>query len=356
MGSDPFLAACRQSTRLTIELQHDPERMDMAGLDLELTEQQALLRDAVQRLTTAVESPTWTDLAQQLGLAGLTLPEAVGGFGGGAAEVALVMAALGPALAGADWLSHVAASQLLHAHAQAAALAAGHLRAALVSEASAATMPQMTAARRIEGTARLVVGAAEAGLFVLALDEQLYLVERSSAGLTIEPGQLHDGSAVADLHFAGVAAAPLTGNVAVVTALVLAGRCAEAVGLMQRMLDDTADYLGQRRQFGAPIASFQALRHRLADMQLAALQAQALTETAVVALDQDQSDAKAALLAACIAVRDAARVVGEGAVQLHGAMGLTEELRLGARFKRLLVIASGLGSEAGLLGRFAAAA
>jgi hypothetical protein len=73
-GSDPFLAACRQSTRLTVELQHDPERMDMAGLDLELTEQQALLRDAVQRLTTAIESPTWADLSQQLGLAGLTLP------------------------------------------------------------------------------------------------------------------------------------------------------------------------------------------------------------------------------------------------------------------------------------------
>jgi alkylation response protein AidB-like acyl-CoA dehydrogenase len=115
------------------------------------------------------------------------------------------------------------------------------------------------------------------------------------------------------------------------------------------MLADTADYLGQRRQFGAPIASFQALRHRLADMQLSMMQAQALTEAAVTAIDRDDPDQDMALATARLSVRDAARVVGEGSVQLHGAMGLTEELRLGARFKRLLVIAAGLGSEAGLI-------
>lgn len=316
----------------------------MAGLDLELNEQQTMLRDAVQRLTTEVEHPSWADLSEQLGLAGLTLPEAQGGFDGGAAEVALVMAALGPALAGADWLSHAAACAVLR---DGADLATGERRAALISAATAATLPDLRDGNRIEGTARLVAGAAAASLFVLALDEALFVVPRDAAGLTVEPGQLHDGSAVADLHFAGVIAEPLAGDPVAATTLVRIGRCAEAVGLMQRMLVDTADYLAQRRQFGAPIASFQALRHRLADMQLAALQAQALTEAAVVsAMHSD-------LLAASIAVRDAARVVGEGAVQLHGAMGLTEELRLGARFKRLLVIAAGLGSEAGLLNEFA---
>lgn len=322
----------------------------MAGLDLELSEQQALLLGAVQRLTTDVDQPGWIDLTEQLGLGGLTLGEDQGGFGGGMAEVALVMAELGPALAGADWLSHVAACQALGSHPRAAQLAAGDLRAALVSEASAASLPVLHADSGIEGTARLVAGAAEAAVFVLALGGDLLLIERGATGLTVEAGQLHDGSAVADLHFAGVTAERQAGDPTVATALVMVGRCAEAVGLMQRMLADTADYLGQRRQFGAPIASFQALRHRLADMQLAALQAQALTEAAVVSADYGD------LLAACIAVRDAARVVGEGAVQLHGAMGLTEELRLGARFKRLLVIAAGLGSEAGLLGKFAAAA
>lgn len=315
----------------------------MAGLDLELSEQQALLRDAVARLTSTVELPGWADLTEQLGLGGLTLPEDQGGFGGGLADVALVMADLGPALAGADWLSHVAACAALG---QGPELASGSARAALVSKATAATVPGLRDGNRIEGTARLVAGAAAADLFVIALDGRLLAVDRSAPGLTVEPGQLHDGSAVADLHFAAVSGTPLSGETDAIIALARTGRCAEAVGLMQRMLADTADYLAQRRQFGAPIASFQALRHRLADMQLAALQAQALTEAAVVSGDQGD------LLAACIAVRDAARVVGEGAVQLHGAMGLTEELRLGARFKRLMVIAAGLGGEAELLNQF----
>lgn len=316
------------------------DHIAMAGLDLELTEQQALLRDAVVRLTNDVEQPGWPDL-KELGLDGLTLPEDQGGFGGGTIEVAIVMAALGPALAGADWLSHAAAS---------AALGNGGQRAALLSTATAAALPDLRDGTRIAGTARLVAGAAEAEIFVLVLNGSLFTIARDAAGLTIEPGQLHDGSTIADLHFASVAATQLTDDPARADGLVRTGRCAEAVGLMQQMLADTADYLGQRRQFGAPIASFQALRHRLADMKLIALQAQALTEAAV--LSGDMSD----ILAACIAVRDAAKVVGEGAVQLHGAMGLTEELRLGARFKRLLVIAAGLGSEAQLLAEFAAAA
>lgn len=312
----------------------------MAGLDLELSEQQALLRDAVARLTNNVDQPGWHDLAG-LGLTALTLPEEQGGFGGGRVDIALVMAQLGPALAGADWLSHAAATAILPANTG---------RAALVSHTTSAGMPQLQAGNRIEGTARLVFGGAEADLFVLALSGQVYTVPRDAIGLSVEPGQLHDGSVVADLHFNSVVAAPVAGDPAIADNLVKIGRCAEAVGLMQQMLADTADYLGQRRQFGAPIASFQALRHRLADMQLAAMQAQALTEAAAVS--GEPSD----LLAACIAVRDAAKQVGEGAVQLHGAMGLTEELRLGARFKRLLVIAAGLGSEGGLLAEFAAIA
>ena len=312
----------------------------MAGLDLELSEQQALLSDAVARLTSDVAQPGWAELAA-LGLTALTVAEDQGGFGGGAAEIALVMAQLGPALAGADWLSHAAATAVLGDNAA---------RTALVSPTTCAAMPQLQAGNRIEGTARLVAGAAAAEQFAVALDGQLYIAARDAVGLTVEPGHLHDGSAVADLHFAGVIATPVRGDPVMADALVRIGRCAEAVGLMQQMLADTADYLGQRRQFGAPIASFQSLRHRLADMQLVAMQAQALTEAAIVS--GESSD----ILAACIAVRDAAKAVGEGAVQLHGAMGLTEELRLGARFKRLLVIAASLGSEAGLLNEFAALA
>ena len=331
----------------------------MASLDLELTEAQQMLLDAVQRLLADVEQPDWQALTAQLGLGALTLPEAAGGFGGGAAEVALVMAELGPALAGADWLSHAAACAALGGIAPDFALlddlASGTARAALVCAATAQGAPELVDGARLEGTARLVAGAAGADVYVIASGGSLAVVRAAAPGLTRDDRALHDGTLAADLHFAGVVPEVVASGAAPLD-LVRAGRCVEAVGLMQRMLADTADYLTQRRQFGAPIASFQALRHRLADMQLSALQAQALTEQAVTALASGDNDSAVSLAAACVAVRDAARVVGEGAVQLHGAMGLTEELRLGARFKRVLAIAAGLGSEAQVLERYAAAA
>ncbi|HWW58301.1 MAG TPA: acyl-CoA dehydrogenase family protein, partial [Sphingopyxis sp.] len=80
----------------------------MATFDLPLREEQQLLCDSVQRFLADKGRPSWRDLADTLGLAGLALPEAVGGFGGGPTDIAIVMAALGPALAGADWLSHAA--------------------------------------------------------------------------------------------------------------------------------------------------------------------------------------------------------------------------------------------------------
>ena len=331
----------------------------MASLDLELTEPQQMLVDAVQRLLADVEQPDWQALTGQLGLGGLTVPETAGGFGGGAAEVALVMAELGPALAGADWLSHVAACAALARIAPDFAildeLAAGTARAALVSDATAQGVPELVDGARLEGAARLVAGGAGADVYVIAAGDSLAVVRAAAAGLTREDRALHDGTLAANLHFAGVVPEWVASGAAPLD-LVRAGRCAEAVGLMQRMLADTADYLTQRRQFGAAIASFQALRHRLADMQLSALQAQALTEQAIAALAKGEHDRAVSLAAACVTVRDAARVVGEGAVQLHGAMGLTDELLLGARFKRVLAIATGLGSEAQVLERFATAA
>src|SRR3546814_20262686 len=82
----------------------------MAALDLPLGEEQRLLQESVQRFLADNPRPGWRDLSASLGLAGIALPESVGGFGGGAVDIALVMAELGPARAGAVWLSHVAAT------------------------------------------------------------------------------------------------------------------------------------------------------------------------------------------------------------------------------------------------------
>lgn len=334
----------------------------MAVLDLTLDSSQGLLRDTIQRLLADTPEPQWQDLVDQLGLSGLTVPEAEGGFGGQGIDVALAMGELGAALAGADWLSHAAACWVLAKarpdHPALAALAAGERRGALVSAATARGL-DLRGADVLSGSATLVAGGATADLLVVATPESVALVDACAPRIARRNRAMHDGSEVADLEFTNTPATVLaTGAQAeelasAARALVRTGRCAEAVGLMQRMIADTADYIAQRKQFGAVIGSFQALRHRLADMQLIAMQAAALTEVAAEALAGPAAERDLAISAACVAVRDAARKVGEGAVQLHGAMGLTEELRLGARFKRSLAIAAALGGETELLNEFA---
>lgn len=327
--------------------------MDMSALDLPLDDTGEMLREAIRRLLADTPEPGWDDLAAKLGLAGLTVPERSGGFGGGVVEVALTAAELGPALAASAWLSHAAACHALGAvagdHPLLPALAEGRDRAALVSVEVLGNQCH----------ARLVPGAASASVLVVTDGSAVALLAPDAPGLERRARAMLDGSEAADLVFAGAVLEPLGRLPQGISpaALVEAGRCAEAVGIMARMMAETAAWLGERKQFGASIASFQALRHRFADMQMATMQARALTEQAVIALACGKSDAEdAALAAAAVMVRDAARVVGEGAVQLHGAMGLTEELRLGARFKRLLALAAALGSEEALLARFAAAA
>lgn len=336
----------------------------MAALDLPLGEEQRMLQESVQRFLADHEHPGWRDLSASLGLAGVALPENVGGFGGGAVDIALVMAELGPALAGADWLSHVAATAFLArvapGHPALGDLATGRRRIAIISTASTAAMPVFEGGL-VRGSAALVAGAAEADLLLLASDDVLLLVAADGDKVEQRHRIMHDGSVSADLAFTlkpGDAALLAEGEEARALAdhandLILAARCAEAVGLMQRMIADSVDYLDQRRQFGTPISRFQSLRHRAADMQLAAMKAAALTEDAVAAVDQDRPDRAQAVSAACIEVGDAVRIVGESAVQIHGAMGLTEELSLGGHFKRALAIAAAFGPRAGHLARFA---
>ena len=132
---------------------------------------------------------------------------------------------------------------------------------------------------------------------------------------------------------------------------LLTARMAECAGLMARMHADTAAYLNQREQFGQPIARFQVLRHRIADMHMALLKATSLTERAILAEDSPGWDH--AVSAAAVETIDAVRLVGESAVQLHGGMGVTEELDLGGQFKRGLTIIAGFGPRTAYLARHA---
>lgn len=126
---------------------------------------------------------------------------------------------------------------------------------------------------------------------------------------------------------------------------------AEMVGLCRTMLGDTAAYLKQRHQFGVPIASFQVLRHRVADMAMALEHAEALVD---LAIDAAPSSRPLLISAARVVADESARIVGEGAVQLHGAMGLTAELRLGGYFRRLRMLMQDDGTAAAHVRRYAA--
>ena len=319
------------------------------ALELPLTETATLLQQSIQRYLADHPRPTWNGLAE-LGLMAVGIPDEAGGVGGGAIERAAIMAELGPALAGSDWLAHHIAASLLARvapeHGLLASLATGEARIALALGDS--------------GEVPLVAGAADADWLILAGQERIVLVSAAAAGIARRNRAMMDGSRMADVTIG--AAVQVDSELAQGPAAAAARQwaidarnaalCAEAAGLMDRMVSDTAAYLQQRKQFGVPIATFQVLRHRLADMQMALLKAEGLTERAIVR--EGGEDWEHAVSAAVVETIDAVRLVGEGAVQLHGGMGVTEELALGGQFKRGLAIAATLGSKSQHLARHAA--
>jgi alkylation response protein AidB-like acyl-CoA dehydrogenase len=134
--------------------------------------------------------------------------------------------------------------------------------------------------------------------------------------------------------------------------------CAEAVGAIRSANDATLEYLKTRKQFGVPIGSFQALQHRMVDMVIAAEQARSMASLACASVDapRDAAERRRVVSAAKIRIADACRQVSQEAVQLHGGMGMSEELKVSHTFRRLTVIAQQFGDADHHLARFAAAA
>ena len=136
----------------------------------------------------------------------------------------------------------------------------------------------------------------------------------------------------------------------------LAAACAEAVGVLDKLLAATAEYTRNRHQFGVAIASFQALRHRLAEMVMHVEQARSMSYLAAVrSIEPDLAERAKALSAAKVVIGQACRFVGQQAVQLHGGMGVTDELDVSHYFKRLMAIELQWGSTEHHLQAFAAA-
>ena len=209
-----------------------------------------------------------------------------------------------------------------------------------------------------------MVSARTAGADTDAQGISLFLVDRRAPGVAVREYRTIDNLRVADVRFAGVrvareallgvegARADLIEEVVDYATALL---CAEAVGAIRYANDATLDYLKTRRQFGVPIGTFQALQHRMVDMVISYEQARSMAYLACVKVDTaGAAERRRIVSAAKIKMADACRHVSQDAVQLHGGMGMTEELKISHTFRRLTMIAQTFGDAEHHLERFAA--
>jgi alkylation response protein AidB-like acyl-CoA dehydrogenase len=369
-------------------------------VDFTLSDEQKMLRDGLTKFLStrydlatsraAVKTgagwqpETWRAFAEDLGILGAALPEDVGGIGGGAVEVMVIAEALGHALVVEPYVdtSVVAAGLLRRAGGPRATellerIAAGHAVVALAaSEAeSGDDWSRVTTAATTDGTGWLLHGTKHVvvsaplatHLLVTARTQvgtSLFLVEVEAAGpaLVQHAYRTVDDRWAADVEFSGLRldADALLGDDGAAWPSLSRARdegaaavCAEAVGCMRKVLADTVEYSKQRHQFGQPIGGFQVLQHRMVDMHMEVEQAAAAVLLAVLNLEADETARAKAVSAAKVTIGRAARFVGQNAVQLHGGMGMTEELAIGHYFKRLTAVQYEFGSTDSHLVRYA---
>jgi hypothetical protein len=193
-----------------------------------------------------------------------------------------------------------------------------------------------------------------------AVDEEagigLFLVERAAARVRGYPTQ--DGARAAELTLdkAGATLLCEEGHEALVAAadIGIAAQCAEAVGLMDRLVAITVEYMNTRKQFGVPIASFQALRHRVADVKMQLELARSMSYFATLKLGEPAAQRRRAISQARVQLGQSMRFVGQQCIQLHGGIGVTDEYLGSHYFKRLTMLEMTFGDTQHHLGEVAA--
>ena len=376
-------------------------------MDFEYTDEQRLFSETLRKFlntgygfdarakiissSAGFSEDVWAAMAE-MGILGVPFDAEHGGFGGNTVDMMVVMEALGEALVVEPYLATVGLGGRFIARGGTAAqqkqilpsLIAGKTKMAFAQTEPGARYELARVSTRatpsgdgwvLEGDKRavlhggcadlLVVSARTAGAEGDAHGISVFLVERGAPGVTVSEYRGLDNLRLADVRLSGVrvARAGLLGAegggwslieevVDYATALV----CAEAVGAIKYAHDATLDYLKTRRQFGVPIGSFQALQHRMVDILIAYEQARSIACLACVKVETaDGAERRRIVSAAKIKIADAARHVSQEAVQLHGGMGMTEELKISHTFRRLTTIAQAFGDADHHLARFAAA-
>lgn len=372
-------------------------------MDFALNEDHLALREAVQRFcdgeypaeqrgnpqTEAQRRQRWQAMAD-LGLLGLPFPAESGGSEQGPVELMLVAQEFGRALGGGAWLaSTVMAGQLLARLGNAAQqqqwlpkLASGELQAALALQEPgtryewqqvSTRLSRSAAGHVLNGRKTLVLDGDSADLLLVvarssgASDDRqglsVLLVDARAPGVQVQGFDTLDGRRAAHVSFEQVQVADdcllgEEGQAADAIEAVLdaanALLCAEAAGAVESLLAQSADYLKTRKQFGAPLAKFQVLQHRIADIAIALEQLKSMACAAAAVQGEEPARRRRVVSAAKAYASQQGRQIGLAAIQLHGGMGMTDECRIGHYTKRLLVIGQLLGDSAWHVQRVAA--
>jgi alkylation response protein AidB-like acyl-CoA dehydrogenase len=359
-------------------------------MDFNFTEEQQLLADTVQRFVREHYSfearreilkseegwsrEVWQSLAG-LGLTALNVPEQHGGLDGGPVDTMLVMNALGEGLVLEPFLAAAVITPALltrlgdaKASAELLPNVASGERIVIVAHQEPRTRGELnvvaTRAEKsgdsyiLDGHKSVIVHGGVADEFLISArtsgkvnDEDgisVFRLDSKASGLKVQGYQTIDGLRAAELQLTKVRvpAANLVGVEGKALAAIegaheigISAICAEAVGIMKAINAATLDYTKNRKQFGQPIGRFQVLQHRMADMFLQAEQATSMSYLAAIkCVDPDAGERRRALSAAKVVIGQAGRYVGQQAIQLHGGMGMTDELMVSHHFKRLTAI------------------
>lgn len=361
-------------------------------MDFDFSDDQEQLRDAVrkwvdkgytfERRRAAVaaggfDRAAWGELAE-LGLTALTVPEAHDGMGQGAIDAMVVAEELGrgivlepiaqafiassvlshyaPAEVQSAWLPRVASGEALVVLAQQERKARYRLDVCDAKAAKAQSGFTVTAIKSV------VPAGDKADAFIVPaqLDGKiaLFLVERTASGVTTQGYVTQDGSRAAEVQLANAPATLITTDGLAALELAvdtgIAAACAEAVGVMDKTVAITVEYMNQRKQFGVFIASFQALRHRVADMKMQLELARSMSYYASLKLGAPAAERRAAMARTKVQLGQSMRFVGQQAVQLHGGIGVTDEYIVSHYFKKLTQLEVAFGDTLHHLGEVSA--
>lgn len=363
-------------------------------MKFEFSEEQFLFKNSLERMMAETYSfearqkalkanvagvEGWSRLAE-LGVLGLAVEEAYGGFGGGAAETMIVMEALGRHLVNEPYLATaiLAGNPLRRSGTEQqkqrlfSLVTDGSLKLALAHAERQARYDLNHVSTKatpdghgwiIEGSKEGVLYGDQAGLLMVsartsgAIDDPhgvtLFLIDPGAPGVTIVGYDTHDGGRAADVTLARtrVDHVSVLGQVDQASPVILeafdratAALCMEAVGAMAALHELTVDYLKIRKQFGVAIGSFQALQHRAVDMYIALEQARSMALYALLMAESDNAmERQKAISSAKVQINRSARFIGQQAIQLHGGIGMTTEYQAGHYFKRLTMIETQLG-------------